>query len=326
MSVEISVIIPVYNAENYLHECINSVVRQTHKDCEILLIDDGSTDGSGQICDEFQEKFDGVRVIHQKNAGVSVARNMGLQHAEGNYVTFVDADDRLEPDCLDALTSVMRPGGMAVGGVFRSSNIIHSSYSENPICYDKEQAELSVLSHNGIQGYSWGKLYDIKLIRQNNITFDPEISIREDMLFVIQYISCTTQPVMWIKKPIYYYRPNPNGALSKRFIEHNIFDVRLLSEITALERAEICAEQTPRLRHAFQLIKAKASVTVLRAMLAGGYNDFKLYNALLRYARKRCIPVLLSNICAQSAKVSVFLSSVNPRLEYFIWRHFADKK
>ena len=98
----ISVIVPVYNVELYLRKCLNSVVNQTYRDLEILIIDDGSTDGSGEICDEYR-KDERVRVFHTDNRGLSCARNLGLDNATGEWIGFVDSDDWIEPDMYEVL-------------------------------------------------------------------------------------------------------------------------------------------------------------------------------------------------------------------------------
>ena len=99
-SPKISIIVPVYKVEQYLPKCINSILAQTYQYWELLLIDDGSPDNSGKICDEFAQKDERIRIFHKKNGGVSSARNLGLDYAEGDYVMFVDSDDWLSNDCL----------------------------------------------------------------------------------------------------------------------------------------------------------------------------------------------------------------------------------
>lgn len=93
----VTIIVPVYNTGAYLSPCLESLIAQTHRDLEIILVDDGSTDGSGAICDDFARRDERIKVIHQKNSGVSAARNAGLENASGTYLTFVDADDALLP-------------------------------------------------------------------------------------------------------------------------------------------------------------------------------------------------------------------------------------
>ena len=103
MEQKVSIIIPVYNVKDYIDQCIQSVVNQTYKDIEIILVDDGSTDGSSEICDQWVQKDLRIQCIHQQNAGVSVARNSGLKRCSGHYIMFVDGDDQIEPNMCDKL-------------------------------------------------------------------------------------------------------------------------------------------------------------------------------------------------------------------------------
>jgi glycosyltransferase involved in cell wall biosynthesis len=104
----ISIIVPVYQVKEYVEECINSILNQTYSDIEILLIDDGSTDGSGEICDKYAEKDRRVKVIHQENKGQSVARNTGLRHSKGMYISFVDSDDKVKPQYIEKLYNLIK--------------------------------------------------------------------------------------------------------------------------------------------------------------------------------------------------------------------------
>ena len=103
---KVSIIVPVYNVEKYLRRCIDSILRQTLTDIEVILVDDGSFDSSGKICEEYARKDSGLRVIHQKNAGVAVARNTGLDIASGDYIAFVDSDDYIEPNMYQSMMQV----------------------------------------------------------------------------------------------------------------------------------------------------------------------------------------------------------------------------
>ena len=110
----ISVIVPVYNVEKYLRACLESIVNQTYRDLEIILVDDGSTDSSGIICGEYAEKDARVKVIHKENGGASSARNAGLNIAQGEYITFVDSDDTIELDMIDCLLSSVREADVVI--------------------------------------------------------------------------------------------------------------------------------------------------------------------------------------------------------------------
>lgn len=239
-----SVIIPVYNAGKYLKKCVESILKQSEKKFELILIDDGSDDGSDEICDMYAEVDNRINVIHQDNRGASVARNVGIKAAKGDYIVFVDADDWVDPDYLADLLIEMRPGGLAV------SNFVRDDKSQDKvgkrILMNKEQAEISTLSYEGIQGYLFAKMFDLEIIRKNNVFYDEEVAICEGVLFVIQYLSLTTAQTVWIEKASYHYRSNPTGALNGRYEKKEKLEKRILSEFSAIEKATIFAKKNQR--------------------------------------------------------------------------------
>ena len=103
----ISVIVPVYNVEKYLPQCLNSIINQTYKNIEVVLVDDGSTDDSGNICEEYKKNDERIIVVHQKNSGLSAARNVGIEISTGEYITFIDSDDYISPDYIENLYSAL---------------------------------------------------------------------------------------------------------------------------------------------------------------------------------------------------------------------------
>lgn len=191
----LSVIVPVYNAGNYLSGCIDSILCQKNCDFEVLLIDDGSTDGSGRICDSYTEKDRRVRVFHQQNGGVSSARNAGLRNAYGEWVTFVDSDDILGDGILSCY------GGKDLEQdtlyLFQAVRCRRSSCPDPwPAEFKKTRLTLSAASDSDyetimavlIYGTPWGKLYNLKLIRDNGLQFDERLSLHEDHCFFFRYL------------------------------------------------------------------------------------------------------------------------------------------
>lgn len=185
---KLSVIIPVYNCDEYLSNCIESVLQQTYYNLEILLIDDGSTDRSGAICDDFAKKDNRIIVLHQKNKGVSAARNLGLKHASGQVISFVDADDTLDLDMYEFLCSLM---------VNYQADIVHCGYKHivgNEVRLVHNTKKLYIQSQDEaleclvggrlFDGGLWNKLYR-KEVLVNNF-FDETIKMNEDILFNYQ--------------------------------------------------------------------------------------------------------------------------------------------
>ena len=184
----ISVIVPVYNAEKYLRRCIDSVLAQTYADFELLLIDDGSKDKSGEICDEYAQKDARVRVFHKENGGVSSARNLGLDNAKGEWVTFVDSDDYIKSRFLESAI-INAHSDLVIGDslwldandkIVACDNFSFTNLSKEEI--------LEKYLYSGAFTVPWGKLYSHSIIANYSIRFNTELRFAEDLCFVYQYL------------------------------------------------------------------------------------------------------------------------------------------
>lgn len=181
----ISVIIPVYNAEKYLRECVNSVCTQTYSDLQIILVDDGSKDASGAICDALAEKDPRVQVIHQSNQGVSAARNAGLKAATGDLVSFIDADDTLDPDMYEFLVRLMEEHDADISHcayrhiVGEEVRLVHDTRQVYP--QSRNEALQCLVGSRLFVGSLWNKLYRCEVLK--GLRFDEDIKINEDILY-----------------------------------------------------------------------------------------------------------------------------------------------
>ena len=216
MNPKISVIVPVYKAEKYLNRCVDSILAQTFTDFEVLLIDDGSPDRSGEICDEYAKKDSRVRVFHKENGGPSLARNLGIDHAQGKYLLFVDSDDIIGPMHLEDLvaSSDSESHMLVIQGLTAfTSKGNHIITLTNNVYTSKDISNF--LEENGIgnMGYSVCKLYDIDIINKYNIRMNPEVFFGEDIIFFMHYL-CHINKVVVIDKVDYYY-DNTESTLSK---------------------------------------------------------------------------------------------------------------
>ena len=211
----ISVIVPVYQAEKFLHRCLDSVARQTFSDWELILVDDGSTDGSAALCDRLAAKDNRVRVFHRKkNQGVSEARNLGINEAKGEYITFLDADDCYEFQALETLWNLREQSGAdaaACGLTYLWPDGKQSVQAQLPAGVYGEAGirEKLVLPLTGdrltqpvFNGYSVCYLFSTELIRKNHITFDGPYL--EDELFVLEYF-CNAHSLAVTDQPLYRY-------------------------------------------------------------------------------------------------------------------------
>lgn len=182
----ITIIVPVYKAEKYLHRCIDSILVQSYADFELLLINDGSPDNSGTICDEYATKDTRVRVFHKKNGGVSSARNLGLDNARGEWVTFVDSDDWVEESYLEDLIANSDADFVLSGfiGIPNGEKIL-----ADDLLYERISIKDFIMRHqNDLLRGPWGDLLKLSLIKNNSIRFDTRIRYGEDTVFNYQYL------------------------------------------------------------------------------------------------------------------------------------------
>lgn len=211
----VSVIVPVYNSENYLVRCINSILSQTYTNFELILIDDGSTDSSGEICDQYLSD-NRVRVIHKQNEGVSSARNMGMCEAVGEYMVFVDSDDYVEEDYLEKIITCGEYDFVTCYYMVDNSDSFVSVPFE-----DKEYATNDILDfieeNYKKLTYPVCRRYRSEIIKENRLQFNVEINYSEDLLFNLQYLSYV-KSARTISASLYHYEKH-EGSLSYRIIE-----------------------------------------------------------------------------------------------------------
>ena len=188
---EISVIVPVYNVENYLVRCADSILAQTYTDFELILVDDGSPDNCGLICDKYGQKDSRVHVIHQENRGVSAARNAGLNLACGTYVTFIDSDDWIKPDYLEKLICYKADLVCETGILIDEKTLKETRRSLKSDMYNTSDENLELLLLDGTFDFTCAKLFLLEKIRQNCLRFDERIDFAEDTLFAVQYAKCS---------------------------------------------------------------------------------------------------------------------------------------
>lgn len=229
----VSVIIPIYNVEKYLRQCIDSVIAQDFHDIEIILVDDGSPDSCPQICDEYAEKYDYIKVIHKENGGLSSARNAGIQAANGKYIIFMDSDDWWNPDVsvkeilsqvyekpdveMFLLTSLDYVEGQ---GLYKRKehNFLDEINTENVEAYYQ-----SLLNNGNLEVHAATKIFKAEFIKQNNLYF-PLGMKGEDNEWMIRVLRVLNK-VDIINRPIYIYRAGRVGSISNSITKENIVDL-----------------------------------------------------------------------------------------------------
>lgn len=204
----VSIIIPAYNAEKYLRECLDSAVGQTHRDVEIIVVDDGSTDSTAEIVGEYVAADSRVKLIRQANAGLSASRNVALDHAQGEWIMFLDSDDVLYPNSVETLcrfnNNRLIYGGLLSGYQFEENNCAESGVE---VLDSAELIEKVLYQTYGILPTAWGKLYHRDLF--DDIRFDESL-IYED-LDIFYKLADKAGRIAVTNTPIYFYRKNPDG-------------------------------------------------------------------------------------------------------------------
>ena len=221
---KVSIIIPVYNVEQYLDRCLSSVLNQTYKDLEVILVNDGSTDKSGIICEEFVQTDKRAKVYYQENKGLSEARNTGLKYMTGDFVMFLDSDDWLELDAVEFLLEQAKSynADMVVGGVYRTSKIVDHQQN-TPVSQVLTQVEYAKryfkIESQTIEYYVWNKLYKREVVK--DIEFPPGF-FAEDVPTMFRYI-LNSEKIVVTDKIVYNYFINNSGLTAKFTSKH--FDV-----------------------------------------------------------------------------------------------------
>ncbi len=209
----ISVIVPIYNVEKYIHNCIDSILNQTYSNLEIILVDDGSPDNCPQICDDYAVKDKRINIIHQKNSGLSVARNVALDMCTGEYIAFVDSDDWLEPQAYETSMNFMLQSNLDI--VFYTANIIENNivtevrfsfYKNKTVLPPKTLIQLTL--EDEIGGQSWLKLYHKDCWK--NVRF-PKGRLYEDLSVSFYPFVNAKRNIGFLDIPLYNYRMNPKG-------------------------------------------------------------------------------------------------------------------
>jgi len=221
---KISIIVPVYKVEKYLKRCLDSIRAQTFIEWECILIDDGSPDKSGIICDEYSEKDSRFIVIHQKNAGSAEARNVGLKNARGKYIICVDADDWIEKKYLEELYNVASLNDADVVGCNLIREYPRKSIVVKILMPETNKDCISSLLTGQLQGFLHVKLIKKSLIIENNITFVKDINMWEDLIFSVK-VFYYAEKIFRVESELYHYRYNPI-SLTNTFGESRARDLK----------------------------------------------------------------------------------------------------
>lgn len=302
----ISVIVPVYNAEAYLKDCLNSIVRQTYKNLEIILVDDGAKDSSGFICDEFAAVDNRIVVIHRENEGVSSARNHGLEIATGELIAFVDADDVLPVDAYENLINCGAAEHIVMGRMQLMSEhgeLLESSRSQwqKEVLKDELLTDLFAERKFTYLGFAWDKLYKRSIIEQDRLRFEPDILLNEDRLFVFQYLM-HCEKMFFCDDVVYYYRQRSSELIDATG-RTRVLDKRDITVIKAFEKMQEIAKAYSEDLYALVCLKSFESALDMRKRVT----DKLLRQTVMRFMQENLARCLTKTSLPLGTKVKLII-------------------
>ena len=310
MGEKISVIVPVYNVEQYLERCVDSIINQTYTNLEIILVNDGSTDNSGKLCDELAKKDERIRVIHKENGGLSDARNRGIDEAESDLVGFIDSDDYIDSDMYEVLLKNLNNTDADL-----SMCALYDVYNNTPEAQvtNKETWELS--SEQAIKMVMEAKILSVtavnKLYRKSLFTdLKFEVGkIAEDAFIMIKLLDKCEKIVATNEKK-YYYVHRENSITTQKF------STKFLNVIEAYEQnSNIILEKYPKLKDVAQTRMNWAYFYVLdRLLLDDNYNDKELENKLISYLKNHRKDILNDPLFTKGRKIGFIALLLNRNL------------
>lgn len=249
----VSIIVPVYNVESYLDKCISSLVAQEYGNIEIILIDDGSSDKSGAICDKWAQEDNRIKIVHKKNEGVSSARNDGINLASGKYFIFVDSDDYIKTNHVKNLveTRLKYPNAGHIWCCFEM--ILDNNKAINVFLADKnlkysvyDRSNVRTLYSKSLGGSPWLILYNREVVLKNKIKMDNTISFGEDTLFNYEYLNCIENTTIVIRnEATYCYRYQGNGTLDTKYSDNmlKVYNDNTRREIIYLQKWNLSEQE-----------------------------------------------------------------------------------
>lgn len=311
----ISIVIPVYNVEHYLERCLESVINQTYKNIEIILVDDGSTDNSGNLCDIYAKKDLRIKVYHKDNGGLSDARNYGISMSNGKYISFIDSDDYVASDMIEALykalcqhktdISICRPFD-----VYENGNLSRldekKENSSNFITISNVQAMKLVLEAKVISVQAWGKLYKKEIF--DNINF-PKNKIAEDAFIILKVLN-SVKNVCYTRSEKYFYVHRPGSITTRKFNSNSLNVIEAYTK-----NYKFIKKHYPSLLYQAKTRVCWSYFYVLdRYLIADDVHDEELEKKLIRFFKHNKLFVLTNRLFTFKRRLAFLTLLVNKNL------------
>ncbi|MBR1865981.1 MAG: glycosyltransferase [Lachnospiraceae bacterium] len=318
MGERISVIIPVYNVENYIEMCLESVIHQTYTNLQIILIDDGSSDRSGMICDRYQEKDPRIQVIHQINSGVSNARNKGLTLVKGSYVTFCDADDWIEPDMYEYLYGLLQQSecNIASCGARKESTeskVVVRSSKDKVLHMNKKEAIAAFHLRKDMNEWIVTKLFEKSVI--SGLLFDESLRVCEDYVFGCDAIEKSIGVVCGTEIKYHYIQ-------RKSSVSNHGYTEEFEKGLTAMEKyIDKYMKQYPDKKKDILAKYMLENMGILTAMIKGNCIDRQRVRNVRKYIKDNLWTYVFTKGVSLYLKGSAIVICLNFELFAYIYRH-----
>lgn len=275
---KVTIIVPVYNMETYLERAVESLLSQTYMNTEIILVNDGSTDGGPKLCDEYERHYDHISVVHKKNGGLSSARNAGIAHASGDYIIFPDPDDWVAPTYIEDLVNLRQESDLEICGhyiVDANKKVTANENGDLKIMAPDEAIDLLVKSQYYC-GFAWNKLFHLDIIRKVNLRFNEELGMAQDLEFCFRYMT-KCQKIIYDPTPQYFYYQHEEGVTN---INHPLTARKISGLKTYDKLLEMAKKDYPQVVPTIQSTIANINLHFLFIYLNSKMNDKALYRKL----------------------------------------------
>lgn len=312
----ITVVVPVYKVEKYIKKCVDSILCQNYSNLEVILVDDGSPDHCGMICDEYKEQDARIRVIHQENKGLSSARNSAINIARGKYITFVDSDDYIESDMIEVLYNqiCLYKADMAVTSLecfYENGSTKSNKHGKQVIAYKKEEAMDCFLFNGYLTPCVCGKLYSMDLWKTVRC---PEGKLFEDQFTTYKIIDLC-EKIIFVTKPMYHYRKR-KGSIGHAPFSKQTYDLYdgIQEEYSFISKkyAEMCPN--------IAVAKIIWEIVFVNMMILSGYFDCEVVREVQSFIRKYLIEVRKCKYISRVRKMQIllFLNSYSTYRKFYL--------
>lgn len=321
----ITIMIPAYNAERYIGRCLESLQKQSYRDIEVVIVNDGSKDSTQRICEEYAGKDSRFRVINQKNGGEGAARNTGLREAKGQFLCFVDADDYVNADFVENMYQMHleHKAELVICGFteLKDSKIINQTNGSVEIM-DRETAMENLLREDSFKGYVWNKMFNMQIIRDNKLQFDVSLAVWTDVLFVFQYMLHIDKAV-FNPKPTYNYIYVETSA--SHLANHLLGVEKSYSAIRAKEQMiDFIPAEYGRVRKQIGIRYVQSALAVIRNIgYTDGNKDSEYYKNSMHLIKK--YKKIAYSSLSRKDKILVQMCIFCPRVLMFLYHRTSSK-